>query len=965
MNEAEIRRNIIDPLLSDLGLEPSEISLERPFTIKLGRYSDEIGGEEKIARPRYDYLVRKNEVNLFIVEAKNEEHKISVDDMEQAICYARLVDPIAPFAVLINGKDGKVYDTLTREEITGRLQESSYVKNGCKIDLNPEIKQQALLALFTLNYDTIVNFCRRQNYDTISRLSESIPESGSVKRYISDIYVKRSKLENTFCKFIKSNSPCFAISGKSGIGKTNAMCELIKSVQNQYLCLFYNGGQMSEKLENEIASDLNWEFSTSKPPERLISQIDDVCKKHDKFLIIFLDAIDEWRLNSSPISISNFVNHIKDKHIKLVVSCKDSKLNEFVLVGGSPSVLWQNLYEVDSQTIEGSSSLTKFQISETEKTTQKSFNLPKFTSDEKQKAIEKYSRYFSLSGFDHTSKTFAACNDPLILRVVSETYRNSTVPPLLNSTQIYEKYLGMVYSKHPLLKAGIRQDLTEVAGAILEQKNDMVYDTSLTLTDNDAFIQIVDYGILDHRPDNLGRYSVAFTFDGLRNYIIAYHVLRLDQLNAHDFKSVLTEHIDSQIGRELFVWFKDFVGDEQRKVLFDQISLHDQNLAHQYLDQFVVKTEGVFPFIKKYLYPSKKLGLLVLYHKEKSSVRLFGFRECEEFDELITWKNITDAEMRDRMFVRELMRQYHVSRLSGLQSDFTNDNLKNFVNKQIFHVIKKILKERRLDEKNNVDISLEKLFAGLHVWGIPLGVSVAFDAKNNLRPISVNDLKQKISYLHPIYTSFTRHAAYHRSFLMLEHSIKNLSKKMSTVTTTALPHMDNPHYPSKYVKPSHEHYTKEGLIVYVREFFKKYVNEYKNIVEANFPTLLDKLPTYQKFPVYVIAQIQKKNSSMYGTSVKYAICINDKDVNEFEIRDNDDAKIHVTHHDTPLARICVRTKNGIKQTNDHNETNIFALFDLTDSEFLNVPLTDWVYNLVEKDLNVVLGSNFENADAWY
>ena len=651
----------------------------------------------------------------------------------------------------------------------------------------------------------------------------------------------------------------------------------------------------------------------------------------------------------------------------MVVSCKDSKLKEFLTISGNPSTLSQNLYAVDSKTFEKSFNSSEFLPYEKQEAVKKSFNLSEFSPYEKQEAVKKYSKYFSLSEFSYASETFSACSDPLILRIVSEIYRSKTVPPSLNSAQIYRKYLEMIYNKNPSLKLPARITLTRIAGIMINHKNDIVSENLLAITNYDSFAHLIDYGVLVDRSDDAGRHNVAFSFDGLRNYIMVYHVLQLDQLpNLQDFEDAVARHIDSKLGRELFIWFKDFANSAQKEVLQDQISLHDQKLSSQYLDQFIMKTELEFPFIKKYMYPNKKLGLLVLYRKEKNFVHQFGFREYAKSDEPVIWKNVTDAMIQDGE-LHALMRQYRVSRLVYTARDFTNSDLEDFVEMQIFNIIKEVLKKRHLDERNNVGISLEKFFTALRNWGYLLGLPATYDTENSLLPLNMSDLREKISHLFP---NHAREICYNidldsDDFFVLLNSFENLSKKMGVIATTALPHMDDPDYPSVYVKPSAEYFTKEGLVAYVTEFFKKYVEEYKNIVETNFPRLKDKLPTYQKFPVYVIAQILKKDSSKKGDGVMYAICKNDRSENEFEIRDYDDAKIHIIDHNGLSANFYIRTRNGTKQVNAYTSMDIFALFHSVNSKPSDLPLTACVYNQVEDDLNAVFGSNFKGLSAFY
>src|SRR5689334_12895325 len=107
MTEEEIRGNLILPYLKDLGFDVSEISLERAFTIRLGRGKCKTG--------RSDILCKRHNKNLFVIELKNDSISITQDDIDQGISYARsLLDDIAPFTIVTNGKSTRIFDSISR-----------------------------------------------------------------------------------------------------------------------------------------------------------------------------------------------------------------------------------------------------------------------------------------------------------------------------------------------------------------------------------------------------------------------------------------------------------------------------------------------------------------------------------------------------------------------------------------------------------------------------------------------------------------------------------------------------------------------------------------------------------------------------------------------------------------------------------------------------------------------------------
>ena len=121
MNEEEIRGKLLLPFLKDLGFDNSEIFLETSFSIRLGKTNHTIKG-------RSDILCKKNGKNLFIIELKNDSIAIKDNDIEQGISYARALDEIAPFTIVTNGKITRIFDTISKKELTGKniSEESDY-----------------------------------------------------------------------------------------------------------------------------------------------------------------------------------------------------------------------------------------------------------------------------------------------------------------------------------------------------------------------------------------------------------------------------------------------------------------------------------------------------------------------------------------------------------------------------------------------------------------------------------------------------------------------------------------------------------------------------------------------------------------------------------------------------------------------------------------------------------------------
>jgi Type I restriction enzyme R protein N terminus (HSDR_N) len=219
LNEEEVKNKIILPCLNALGLQQDKMTFEKTFTIRLGRNRHQIGKQqENKAYGRLDILVTHNKKNLFVIETKEESHDIDDDDIEQAISYSRLLDDMAPFAIVSNGVQTRIYDVYSGSDLTDTdIKESEYVKSGYKISFSPELRNIALKKLIDIDYHNLLNFCK---YQIEWRMSNLIGEdNSSIKKYIRQVFVERDGLYGQFLDFISDDSHknCFVIDGECNL----------------------------------------------------------------------------------------------------------------------------------------------------------------------------------------------------------------------------------------------------------------------------------------------------------------------------------------------------------------------------------------------------------------------------------------------------------------------------------------------------------------------------------------------------------------------------------------------------------------------------------------------------------------------------------------------------------------------------------------------------------------------------
>src|SRR5262245_100982 len=192
MNEEEVKARIILPWLQDRGLVPEELALETSFSIGIGRNTLVIGGGRRSKShqlARLDILVRRRGVNLLVIEVKEAAKALSAKDRDQAISYARLLHPMAPFALVTDGRDFQLYDVLTKDQIT---PENARFPDGGTIALPDEARLESLRLFFDVSPENLSLFTSAQAERVMAPLFGPPDDYSAV--YIPDTHVEREEL---------------------------------------------------------------------------------------------------------------------------------------------------------------------------------------------------------------------------------------------------------------------------------------------------------------------------------------------------------------------------------------------------------------------------------------------------------------------------------------------------------------------------------------------------------------------------------------------------------------------------------------------------------------------------------------------------------------------------------------------------------------------------------------------------
>jgi hypothetical protein len=111
MNEADVRAEIVDPMLRELGYQAgTEHNIAREQTL---RYARAFLGRKKATDPplrgRPDYILEVSTSGRWVIEVKPPSEELTVDDFEQAQSYSLHPNVAASIFVLTNGRELAVY----------------------------------------------------------------------------------------------------------------------------------------------------------------------------------------------------------------------------------------------------------------------------------------------------------------------------------------------------------------------------------------------------------------------------------------------------------------------------------------------------------------------------------------------------------------------------------------------------------------------------------------------------------------------------------------------------------------------------------------------------------------------------------------------------------------------------------------------------------------------------------------
>jgi hypothetical protein len=320
---------------TELGFKPEEMSFENSFQVQLGHTLISIDKDfsRKTVSGRNDLLLSRYGIPLAMVELKAPDVKLTEQDRDQGLSYARLLPNMPPYTILTNGREIQIFDTFTTDLIeSGDPSLAIWWKNGGTYENLGRIdKEWASKTLLSLSFETFKQFSENQVNINLSNLISS-PENES--KFSPALYVPRQEVSEAWDSFLKTDYLFFGLIGESGVGKTNELCSLVKSsvLNEEKITLFYKGVDLWGGLTARIRNDFNWEFGRDEGTAIILRRFHDLAQIHETQILIFIDGLDETPqsvqiLKGELVELSNYLD---PAFVRLCITCKTLDWKSFL-----------------------------------------------------------------------------------------------------------------------------------------------------------------------------------------------------------------------------------------------------------------------------------------------------------------------------------------------------------------------------------------------------------------------------------------------------------------------------------------------------------------------------------------------------------------------------------------------------------------------------------------------------------
>lgn len=330
INEATLEANLnyeVKRIFPTLGR--MNISHQTSFSITLGRKTYKVNGKENYkAYGRLDALIKIDDKPFLLMELKKPDLKLSKDDKEQGISYARLLTPMPPLVVITNGMDCEFYTTIDSQEWVPNNIDEEAVKAIFENAAECAVKDIDDSAKFLLGKQPEIwkKIIEEYTKNIIEDISGSLTDS--TKPLINGLSIKRS-IAGKLLNAIKKRKELVVLLGAPLSGKTNVINQIcIKSHENNIIPLYVEAGSLDygiiQHLANQLAKNLFRVTTGDQIRQWLLSNFQNSTK--NRFLII-IDGLSANTNDQIKADINELIDLSDGKRFSLLLAMDENTFN--------------------------------------------------------------------------------------------------------------------------------------------------------------------------------------------------------------------------------------------------------------------------------------------------------------------------------------------------------------------------------------------------------------------------------------------------------------------------------------------------------------------------------------------------------------------------------------------------------------------------------------------------------------
>jgi hypothetical protein len=685
VTEEEVKVQIVLPWLMSLGVPVGDLRLETRFSLTIGTRTIGVSPLSS-ASGRLDILVRRGKHNLLVVETKSPANELTDSDRDQAVSYARLVHPIAPYALVTNGVDFRLYDSLTKESV----ESGALAHDGLSIALPDSARREALQLFLAASPTNLLALSRIWLAEETATLSGSPEDLGAV--YVQRLHVGRSAVDASIRAFMSGTHRGFALVGHAGMGKSSSMIDIANRLSGDgYSVLFFRGIALEGSLKEAVSREVAWAFGDAEHTVRALARL---VAHGGKPLVVMVDGLEDWEYTSRAQELAWLIGHSVQADLRFIVSCSTGRWLDFLKPKGVRLGLERHIFGATAQA-------------------PYSANLGPMNDDEFHRAVHTYRHVFDVHSGIEADAIAHARRSPFFLRLLFQIAATDASPTVtLRSQQFFDKYLELV-TRRTGRPATAQATLTAIAQLMaLEGKesiDELAVRQALALSGNEDLAQ----DVFDDRTvvagGAPGRQRFAFSFGQLRSYLIAFHVRRWPELSDAALLDELSRGHSNGIVAEAWTLYYDCASLEHCKLIDEPLRQNAKAYLHTYLE-LIAKH---FPELRARFQPrtAGKVGFIAEINVPDRTLGYYGFRPIGDLESEVIFV-AADASLGPQR--RRIHHQYGVRHMHWSQSSngfVTLDVRQEVIRHEILPQLKEMIERRLLNESGTDDMLSEQLIA--------------------------------------------------------------------------------------------------------------------------------------------------------------------------------------------------------------------------------------------------------------